>query len=243
MTSNTTFFFIGLNLFSFYAFATQQANAIDPYEKINRNIYHFNQAVDATMLKLPARLYKQVVPAPVRAAINNAYNNANLLPTLANDILQADWNHSIKDTWRFIINSTYGLAGFFDVASNIGLPPHTNDLGLTFAKWGNTQSPFIMIPLIGPSTLRDGFGLLFDYALFSPYRYLPSDALIYGLIGLRYVDLRSQLFETEHLIDEAMDSYSFIRDAYLQHRHFLMNGESLEAHESLYMEDDEFGLD
>lgn len=219
---------------------TKGSNPADPYEPINRDIHNFNMAFDATVLRPPARVYKAVIPPPVRSGINNAYNNINMLPTIANDLLQADWNYAIKDTWRFLINSTFGVAGFFDVASGpFNLPPHSNDLGLTFAKWGDKQSPYIVIPFMGPSTIRDGFGMMFDFSIFTPYPYLDSDAVIYGLIGLRYVDLRSQMLETDRLIAEAMDKYSFIRDAYLQRRNYLITGQQEDTIGSLYIDADD----
>lgn len=207
------------------ACAVRGQNPDDPYESINRKIYKFNVELDSMFLKPTAKMYVTVVPAKVRAGVNNAYNNVNMLPTIANDILQAQGNDVIKDTWRFLINSTIGIAGIFDPASIWGLPPHSNDLGLTFAKWGDKRSPYIMIPFLGPSTIRDGMGLLFDYTFFTPYPYIPSDTAIYALMALRYVDLRSQMFETEKLMEDAIDKYSFVRDAYLQHRHFLITGE------------------
>ncbi|KTD61270.1 MlaA family lipoprotein [Legionella spiritensis] len=219
------------------ACVSKGSNPDDPYESLNRNIYKFNTAFDATMLKPPARLYKAVLPDPVRAGINNAYNNINMIPTVGNDLLQAQWRYAVKDTWRFIINSTFGLAGFVDVADKrFGLPPHSNDLGLTFAKWGDKKSPYLVIPLLGPSTFRDGMGMLFEYTIMTPYPYLRNDAVIYGLIGLRYVDLRAQFFDTERLMNEALDPYAFIRDAYLQNRNYRINGENDLG--SLYVEED-----
>ena len=227
------------------ACASKGTNPTDPYESVNREIHKFNMAFDATALKPAAKLYKAVVPSFVRSGINNFYNNINMLPTVANDLLQAEGNSAIKDTWRFIINSTFGIAGFIDVASTFQLPPHSNDLGLTFAKWGNKNSPYIVIPLMGPSTMRDGMAMIFDYAFFTPYPYLHSDPVIYGLLALRYVDLRSQMLENDRLIAEALDSYSFIRDAYLQHRQYLMTGEKAVESEAqqtidpLYVDEDE----
>lgn len=199
-------------------------NPVDPYESFNRKVHNFNMAIDATMLKPPARLYVAVVPGKVRKGINNAFNNIDMLPTVANDLLQAEGRWAIKDSWRFVINSTLGVGGFFDVAATFGLPPHYNDLGLTLAKWGDKNSPYIVIPFLGPSTIRDGSGWLFQFVLWTPYVYINNDAIAYGLVGLRYIDLRSQLFETERLMNEALDKYSFIRDAYLQHRSYLING-------------------
>lgn len=199
-------------------------NPDDPYESFNRKVHNFNMAFDATMLKPPTRLYVAVVPGKVRKGINNAFNNIDMLPSVANDVLQAEGRWAIKDSWRFVINSTLGVGGFFDVATTFGLPPHYNDLGLTLAKWGDKKSPYIVIPFLGPSTIRDGSGWLFQFVLWTPYVYINNDAIAYGLVGLRYIDLRSQLFETERLMNEALDKYSFIRDAYLQHRTYLING-------------------
>lgn len=219
------------------ACASTGTNPQDPYESFNREVYKFNMAFDATMLKPPAKLYAKIIPAKVRAGINNVYNNINMLPTVANDLLQASWNDAIKDSWRFVINSTLGVAGIFDPASTMKLPPHSNDLGLTFAKWGDKQSPYLMIPFLGPSTFRDGMGMMFDYALFTPYPYIQSDALLYGVLGLRYVDLRSQMFDTERLMADAIDPYAFMRDAYLQHRQFLITGEQQDTGD-LYVDEE-----
>ncbi len=219
---------------------TKGPNPDDPYESINREFYKFNMAFDATFLKPPARVYVAVVPAPVRAGVNNVYNNINMLPTVANDLLQADWNIAIKDTWRFAINSTIGIGGIFDPASTFKLPPHSNDLGLTFAKWGDKKSPYLMIPFLGPSTFRDGMGMMFDYALFTPYPYIKSEVVLYSVLGLRYVDLRSQMFDMEKLMADAIDKYAFMRDAYLQHRQYLIAGEQQQTQEenSLYVEEE-----
>lgn len=201
------------------------ANPVDPYEPMNRKIYKFNMAFDSALLKPTAKVYKAVLFPQVRAGINNVYNNIYLLPTTANDLLQGDWRHAIKDSWRFLINSTLGVGGIFDVADkSFSLPPHFNDFGLTFAKWGIKNSSYIMLPLLGPSTIRDGIALPFDYLL-TPYPYLPNSATLWGIAALRYVDLRSQLLETDPILDQALDKYAFMRDAYLQHRNYLINGE------------------
>ena len=211
-------------------------NPDDPYESINRKTHRFNMTVDKFVLKPAAIAYKTVLPSFVRAGVNNVYNNVNMLPTIANDLLQADGKYAIKDTWRFLINSTFGIAGIVDVASTFSLPPHSNDSGLTFAKWGDKKSAYIVIPLLGPSTIRDGMGMMFDYALFTPYPYINSTPVIYGVLGLRYVDLRSQMLETDRMLAEGLDPYALIRDAYLQHRQFLMTGEQPD-NGALYVDD------
>ncbi|MBA3535420.1 MAG: VacJ family lipoprotein [Tatlockia sp.] len=213
-------------------------NPIDPYEPMNRKVHRFNMALDSIALKPAAKVYKRVLPSKIRMGINNVFNNVLMLPTAANDVFQGDWRFAIKDSWRFLINSTFGVAGIFDVADKaFSLPPHYNDLGLTFAKWGDKKSPYIVIPFLGPSTIRDGMSIPFDYML-TPYPYLPGAAALTALAAVRYVDLRSQLLESERYLDEALDKYSFIRDAYLQHRNFLINGEQQEnVNDSLYVDE------
>lgn len=225
-----------LLILSFASFAHTMSNP-DPYESFNRKVHDFNMAFDATFLKPPARLYQAVIPASVRAGVNNFYTNLHLFPTIANDLLQADIQDAALDFWRLLINSTFGIAGIFDVANRyFQLKPHSNDLGLTFAKWGNKSSPYIVIPLLGPSTIRDGMGMLFDYSLFMPYPYLENETLIWSLLAVRYVDLRSQLLDQEPLMAQAMDRYAFIRDAYLQHRNYLIKGK-MEDTGALYIDD------
>lgn len=216
--------------------AHKGTNPVDPFEPFNRKVHNFNMAFDATVLKPPAKLYKAVVPGFVRKGVNNAFNNLDMFPTIASDILQAEGKWVIKDSWRLFINSTIGVAGLFDVAEKFGLPPHYNDLGLTLAKWGDKKSPYLVIPFLGPSTLRDGAGWLFQFALWSPYVYIDDAGLVYGLIGLRYIDLRTQLFSSEPLLNEALDKYTFIRDAYLQHRNYLIAGTEQDTG-TLFVED------
>ena len=176
------------------------------------------------------------MPAPVRKSVNNFYNNLDLIPTVGNDLLQAKGKWAIRDSWRFIINSSLGVGGLFDVAKTFGLPPHSNDLGLTLAKWGDKNSPYLVIPLLGPSTLRDGAGWLFQFALYSPYVYIHNDTVVYSLLALRYVDLRSQLLDTDRIMDEALDKYSFMRDAYLQYRNNLIADNQADTG-TLYVDD------
>lgn len=219
------------------------SNPEDPFEKINRDIYKFNMAFDATILKPPAVAYQRYIPAPIRAGVNNVYTNIGMLPTIGNDILQLQGKNTINDLGRLIINSSLGLAGIGDVATKVGIPMHRNDFGLTLAHWGNSKSPYIMIPFLGPSTIRDGFGLIVDYTFFTPYPYIP-DNILYGILALRYVDLRSQLLDDEKLLNNALDPYTLMRDAYFQHRHRLMginkglDNTSEDTSQALYVEDD-----
>lgn len=205
--------------------AHRGTNPEDPYEPINRKIHAFNTAFDATLLKPAAKLYKTVIPAGIRTGINHFYTNIYLIPTIGNDLLQKKWRYASDDAGRFFINSTIGIGGIFDVATRSNLPLHRNDLGLTFAQWGDKKSPYIVIPFLGPSTIRDGMAITFEYVAMTPYPWIRNDTVLNTLIGVRYVDLRSQYLETDRFIDEALDKYSFIRDAYLQNRHYLITGE------------------
>lgn len=204
--------------------AHKGTNPIDPFEPFNRKVHRFNMALDTVVLKPAAIAYTSLVPYIVRKSVDNAYANLDMIPTVANDLLQAEGKWAIRDTWRFFINSTLGVAGLFDVAQTFGLAPHANDLGLTLAKWGDTKSPYLVIPFLGPSTMRDGAGMLFQFALYSPYVYLDNNTAMYSLLGLRFVDLRSQFLDSERLMNEALDKYAFLRDAYLQHRNYLITG-------------------
>ena len=192
-------------------------NPKDPFEPINREIFKVNMAFDATFLKPPAELYILVIPVQFRAAINNIYDNIAILPTIANDIFQGQTNHTINDIGRFALNSTLGLGGIGNVSAQFKIPNHHNDFGLTLAHWGNTTSPFFMIPLLGPCTLRDSYSLLIDYTFFTPYLLMPT-VLLYQVLGVRYVDLRSQMMDNIELLHNAIDPYVLMRDAYLQHR-------------------------
>ena len=213
------------------------SNPEDPYEPINRKTFKFNQGLDHVLLKPVAKVYAFVVPNQGRAIINNFYTNINMLPTIANDLLQADFPHASQDGHRFVLNSIVGVGGLFDPATQYGFPLRSNDLGLTFATWGDKNSPYVVIPFLGPSTIRDGMALLFDYTVFTPYPYIPTIPL-YSLLAERYVDLRAQMLDSDRLISESLDKYTFVRDAYLQHRRYLLEGEIHDESGSLYVEED-----
>ena len=221
------------------ACVTRGTNPADPFEPVNRQVFKFNQVFDKFVLRPPAKAYVTIIPAPIRASINNVYLNVNLIPTVINDVLQAEMQQAIKDTWRFIINSSFGVAGLFDpAAARFKLPRHSNDLGLTFARWGDRHSPYLVLPILGPSTIRDWMGTLFEYTFFTPYPYIDSLFTVYGVLSFRYVDLRSQLLDHDKILDEALDRYTLLRDAYLQHRNYLLHPEQNDNDSSgeLYVE-------
>lgn len=201
-----------------------QAPAQDPLERFNRATFALNDKLDQFILKPVAKVYNAVLPKPINQGIHNVFNNIGNLPTIANDLLQLDFYHTANDFWRLAINTTIGVGGLFDVAARLGLQPNTNDFGLTLARWGWTHSVYVVWPLWGPSTFRDGIGLPVDYYAFSIYPYIHPAATRYSVYGLGVVDRRAQLLQFENVLQEAaFDKYVFIRNAYMQRRAYQIN--------------------
>lgn len=199
------------------------ANPQDPYEPFNRKMYQFNDFIDTYALKPIANLYLKVVPKPVVKGISNIYSNIDTVPTVINDVLQVNFYQASSDFWRLAVNSTVGIAGFFDVATSIGLEPNKEDFGLTLARWGYTSSNYLVLPFFGPSTIRDGIGIPVDYYGFSIYPYITPVSQRYQLYGLGIVSHRADLLKFQQLFEQAsLDKYVFLRDAYLQRRNYLI---------------------
>jgi phospholipid-binding lipoprotein MlaA len=205
----------------------------DPLEGLNRGIYKFNKAADEAIIKPVAGAYKAVLPSPVRTGVNNFFSNLNDFVTTINDLLQFKPDKAFADGGRFIINSTFGIAGIFDWASKDGIEKRNEDFGQTLARWGWQDSTYVMLPLLGPSTVRDTGGLVVDSALFDPIGYA-DPAPRNAMIVVKAIDTRAQYLPGSDLLDEAaLDPYIFMRDAYMQRREAqIMDGEdSLKQHE------------
>ena len=205
---------------------THPNNSNDPLEKYNRVVYGFNTAIDKVIIRPIAKTYAFIVPGPIDQSIGNFFSNLSQITTVANDVLQAEAGHAVKDTGRFAINSTAGILGLFDIASKLGLEPHNEDFGLTLAKWGIKDSPYFVLPLLGPSTLRDAISLPIDYYAFSVWPYIKSSDTHYALYVLQAMHQRKVLLATDKLVDEAFDPYIFVRSAYLQKRAYLMHDQN-----------------
>lgn len=191
----------------------------DPYEGFNRSVFNFNDALDTYFLVPISKFYNKVMPKPLNRGIYNAFSNLNNFPTIGNDLLQGNFYQATSDSWRFFVNSTAGAGGLFDVARNMGLDPNTEDFGLTLARWGYTDSSYLVLPFLGPSTVRDAAGLPVDYFFFSPYNYVEDSRTRYTLYALNIVSKRAQLLQYQNLYNQiALDRYTFIRNAYLQQR-------------------------
>ncbi|MCK5720444.1 MAG: VacJ family lipoprotein [Thiomargarita sp.] len=218
----------------------------DPFEKLNRHVFAFNDGIDKIVMKPIAKTYKHVVPTPVNKSVTNFFNNLDDIVVIANDLLQFKFGQAASDTGRFFVNSTVGLLGFIDVASEIGLSKHDEDFGQTLGYWGVNSGPYIVLPILGPSSARDVLGIGADLLFDPTFYYAASPTTDTGqaiLVGeaVKGVDLRSDLLTLEGVLEEAaLDKYSYMRDAYLSRRHYLVHdGEIPETDE----EDDLFDDD
>lgn len=196
----------------------------DPWEKYNRQMHRFNNAVDRRVAKPLARAYVKVVPRPVRLGVSNFFNNLGQPVSALNALLQGKPKQAGQSLGRFLMNSTLGLAGLFDPATAAKIPNRSEDFGQTLGKWGWKRSRYVELPLFGPRTVRDTFGMLGDAPL-SPTRRIGNDATRIGLQGLQLVDLRTQLMATDSLREGATDDYALVRDAWLQRRQYQIHGD------------------
>ena len=189
----------------------------DPWEKYNRAIYRFNDTLDRYALKPAAKGYKFVTPDFVEKGISNFFSNIDDVTVTFNDLLQGKFAQAAQDGWRFLLNSTVGLAGLFDVATALGLEKHREDFGQTLGKWGVAEGPYFMLPFLGPATVRSTGGRVVDWGT-DPLTYVSPDWAKYSLIGGEFVENRAQLLEASNLLDSAFDPYTFLRDAYVINR-------------------------
>ena len=200
----------------------EENNVNDPYEGVNRKIYKFNDALDRAILKPVADTYVKVTPEPARNSISNFFDNLGYLDTILNDFFQGKFKDGVADLSRFLINSTVGSLGLVDVASKMGLKAHEEDLGQTLAVYGTPQGPYLVIPLLGPNTARDAPDLAMS-TVTSGLFYIGEIVVTLPLGALKVVDARARATSSLRIVDEAaLDRYIFIRDAYLQHRNYLV---------------------
>lgn len=198
----------------------------DPLESFNRDVDNFNMAVDRAFIEPISEAYVRVTPDPIRASITNFFDNLGYLGVILNDLLQAKFAQGGKDTGRFLVNTTLGIGGLFDVASRMNLPRHEEDLGQTFCKWGVPQGAYIVLPLLGPSTVRDlpSIPASLLTSLLTLGQFFVSDltaAVIVPLGAVNVVNTRSNLSSAIRIRNQALDPYIFTREAYLQRRLYL----------------------
>ncbi len=198
-----------------------QANK-DPLESINRGVYKFNDVTDRAVFKPVATAYKTVAPTPIRTGVNNFFNNLGTLTNVLNNLLQFKLANAFSEAGRFVINSTFGIAGFIDVTGMDKIPVHKEDFGQTLGYWGVGPGAYLVLPFAGPSTVRDTTGWIVDLSTTDPITYthnIGEVRLHNQLRAAQFIDKRTELLDAKDLVDDAsLDPYAFMRDAYLQRR-------------------------
>jgi phospholipid-binding lipoprotein MlaA len=195
----------------------------DPYENLNRKVFVVNQVFDQVLLKPVAKGYSNYAPDFIQTTIGNFFGNLADVWTAVNNFLQGKPREGIQDTGRVAVNTVFGVAGLADVATKLGLPKHQEDFGQTLGVWGVKPGPYVMLPLFGPSTMRDALAKPLDlYA--DPLNLSTRSDVEYSLRAVRLVDDRARLLPTTDMIEKvALDPYQFVRDAHFQRREAKVN--------------------
>ena len=203
----------GLFLFSALFVCSLYASDInDPFEDINRSIFNFNESIDKNFLKPVAKVYSKT-PEPIKKGVTNFFDNLEEVETSINQVLQGKPKRAINDFSRFIINSSLGIGGFIDIASKLGMPSHDEDFAQTLALWGTPSGPYIMLPALGPSSLRDTLSKPFSSFLSVTF-HMTEDDVNLSLKAIDALETRERLLEVESLISG--DRYNFVKDSYVQ---------------------------
>lgn len=209
-----------------------QRAATDPWEPVNRPMFGFNRGLDKVTTKPLAKGYEKVLPGPVRKSITNFFTNLRTPGSSVNNFLQGKPKRGFSELGRFVLNSTFGIGGLFDVATASGIEAHFEDAGQTAAVWGVPDGPYVMLPILGPSTLRDT--ILFPLSIWSdPLYHYNNTSVRDKLIVLRIINQRARLLPLEKTLLESKDPYLTLRESYLQNREF-------EIYDGNPPEDDEF---
>lgn len=200
------------------------ANPRDPYEGFNRKVFAFNEGLDKAVLKPVAKGYNKVVPRLARTGATNFFNNLRVVVTTFNDAIQLKGKKVPVDIARFATNLTFGIFGLIDVATELGIENRNEDFGQSLGYWGVGSGPYLVLPLFGPSTVRDGVGLAADFVV-SPFYYWDEKTEVrWTLVAVNFVNTRANLLGAEKFLTESgIERYTFLRDIYLQRREFLIH--------------------
>lgn len=193
----------------------------DPFERLNRATYKFNDALDRAALRPVAKGYRKITPHLIQTGVSNFMDNLDGPRTMVNDLLQGKFKATLNDTGRLLLNTTLGLGGLLDPASKAGLDKNDEDFGQTLGRWGAPPGPYVVLPFLGPSTVRDGVGRVPD-AYSSPLTYVQDRSVKWGVYGLSVIDTRAHLLDVDETLRKAYDPYAFMRNAYLQRREYLV---------------------
>lgn len=218
------------------ATAPAQPTPGDPWERLNRSTFRFNDALDRAVVKPAAQAWERHTPRFVRTGVGNVLDHLEFTTTIVNDLLQLKLGATATDLGRFLVNSTVGLGGLLDPASSAGVPKNDEDFGQTLGRWGIGSGPYLVLPFLGPSTLRDGVGRGADAQTDLRVQLDLELEERLALAGLALVDQRAALLPADAALDAAFDRYAFVRDAWLQRREFLVRDGDVEP-EDLTLED------
>lgn len=213
--------------------------AHDPWEPVNRGIYRFNDFGDRALLKPVAKAYKAVLPTFMRRGVSNFYDNLSTPRSALNNFLQGKPKRGFSDMARFVLNSSFGIGGLLDPATDAGLQEYDEDFGQTFAVWGMPNGPYVVLPFLGPSTLRDAFSQPFDAAA-DPLVYYENSSIRDKLYVLRVIDLRARLLSAEAFLEDSKDPYITLRESYLQNRNYVIHDGDPPVDEDFYDDFEDF---
>ena len=230
MTGKIVFALLCSMVFSLPAAA--QEEIYDPFEPVNRAIFTFNDKFDVYLAEPVARTYDDLMPDLVQQGITNFFYNLAFPTYLVSDLMQLEFRQAVRHTGRFALNTTMGIAGFIDVAKRVGLEHRSADIGTAFASWGIPAGPYIVLPILGPSTARDAVGLGVEVFL-SPWFWIAAGSDLeheevygYSLAVMQFIDTRTRLLEAvDAAKDSSLDYYLFTQSAYYQYRQGLLRGE------------------
>jgi phospholipid-binding lipoprotein MlaA len=199
------------------------ANPDDPFERFNRSMFEFNDTVDKYAIKPAAQAYDFVMPSFASKGVSNFFSNIDDIVVIFNELLQLKFAEAAVTSARFVFNTTFGLLGLIDVATHMDLPKHNEDFGQTLAVWGVPRGPYLVLPFIGPGTIRDSAGLGVDWTYFDPIFKRQTLEQSLATLTIKYIDIRAGLLKATNILDEtAPDRYAFVRDAWLLRREFLI---------------------
>jgi phospholipid-binding lipoprotein MlaA len=221
MTKHFSKFLVAI-LVTFFMFGCASQQNKDPLEGLNRTVYKFNDVVDKAALKPIAQGYQAVAPTPVQTGVNNFFKNIRDVVTLVNELFQFKFKQAANTTGRVALNTTVGVLGIFDVHSKAGGARTKEDFGQTLGYYGFDSGAYLVLPLLGPSSTRDGIGFVTDAMFFDPIGYINDDTARWSTVAVAVIDKRADLMEEIDIRDKSFDPYAYMRDSYMQNRENLV---------------------
>ena len=220
-------FCISVLLFGCAAQPIAKRDPRDPFDRVNRATYRFNDGFDKAIARPVAKTYVTVTPRFVRTGVSNFVDNLTYPVTIVNDLLQAKFIQTCADTGRLLLNSTVGIGGLLDPASDAGLQKNDEDFGQTLGRWGVKPGPYVVLPFLGFSDVRDTVGKIADIYT-HPTHYIDNSTVSWSLWGVEVLDTRARLLSADNVVDTAYDPYTFTKNAYLQRRQYLVTDGEIE---------------